>query len=84
MFFAHDIAGWVGIPAGVVIAAMIILRRRGMAAWGRRKQARAAGRADLPGAVTSPHTGARVTGAEAEPEPGRQLHQQEGARQICR
>lgn len=45
MFFAHDIAGWLGVPAGVVIAALIILRRRGRAAWARRKQARAAGRA---------------------------------------
>jgi hypothetical protein len=45
VFFAHDIAAWPGIPAGVVIAAKLILRRRGTAAWTRRKQARAAGRA---------------------------------------
>jgi hypothetical protein len=41
MFIAHDIAGWLGIPAGIVIAAMIILRRKGMAFRARRKQARA-------------------------------------------
>ena len=40
--FAHDIAGWLGIPAGVVIAAMIILRRRGMALRARHLQAREA------------------------------------------
>lgn len=40
--FAHDIAGWLGIPAGIVIAAMIILRRRGMALRARRQQAREA------------------------------------------
>jgi hypothetical protein len=39
--FAHDIAGWLGIPTGVVIAAMIILRKKGMALRARRKQARA-------------------------------------------
>ena len=43
--FAHDIAGWLGIPTGIVIAAMVILRRRGMALRARRQQARAAGRA---------------------------------------
>jgi hypothetical protein len=40
--FAHDIAGWLGVPAGVVIAATIILRRRGMALRARRLQARQA------------------------------------------
>jgi len=40
--FAHDIAGWLGIPAGIVIAAMIILRRKGMALRARRQQARQA------------------------------------------
>jgi hypothetical protein len=44
-FFAQNIAAWLGIPAGAVIAAMIILRRRGMAEWARHKQARAVGRA---------------------------------------
>ena len=38
--FAHGIAGWLGVPAGVVIAAMIILRRRGMALRARRLHAR--------------------------------------------
>jgi hypothetical protein len=45
MFFAHDIAEWLGIPAGIVIAVMIIVRKQGMAAWNRHKQTRAAGRA---------------------------------------
>jgi hypothetical protein len=40
MFIAHYIAGWLGIPAGIVIAAMIILRKRGKALRARRKQAR--------------------------------------------
>jgi 3-methyladenine DNA glycosylase Mpg len=43
MFFAHDIASWLGIPAGVVIAAMIILRRKGMQLRARRKQQHANG-----------------------------------------
>lgn len=38
--FAHDIAGWLDIPAGIVIAAVIILRKRGMALRARRRQAR--------------------------------------------
>jgi hypothetical protein len=46
--FAHDIAGWLGVPAGLVIAAMIILRRRGMALRARRLQAREA-RQSAPG-----------------------------------
>jgi hypothetical protein len=41
MFIAHDIAGWLGIPTGIVIAALIILRRKGMALRARRKQERA-------------------------------------------
>lgn len=43
MFIAHDIAGWLGIPTGIVIAALIILRRKGMALRARKKQERAAG-----------------------------------------
>lgn len=31
MFIAHDLATWLGIPAGIVIAALIILRKRGFA-----------------------------------------------------
>lgn len=27
---AHHIAAWLGIPIGIVIAAMVILRKRGM------------------------------------------------------
>jgi hypothetical protein len=38
MFIAHDIAGWLGIPTGIVIAALIILRKKGMALRARRKQ----------------------------------------------
>ena len=41
MFIAHDIAGWIGVPVGIVIAALIILRKKGMALRARRKQARA-------------------------------------------
>jgi hypothetical protein len=43
MFIAHDIAGWLGIPAGIVIAALIILRKKGMALRAKRKQQRASG-----------------------------------------
>jgi hypothetical protein len=35
---AHHIAAWLGIPAGVVIAAMVILRKKGMALRARRQQ----------------------------------------------
>jgi hypothetical protein len=42
VFLAHYIAEWLGIPTGIVIAAMIILRRKGMALRARRKQARTA------------------------------------------
>jgi hypothetical protein len=41
---AHHIAAWLGIPAGIVIAAMVILRKKGMALRARRQQARASGR----------------------------------------
>ncbi|MEU8976825.1 hypothetical protein AB0D11_48220 [Streptomyces monashensis] len=40
MFFAHYIAGWIGIPTGIVIAALFILRKRGMEYRARRQQAR--------------------------------------------
>jgi hypothetical protein len=39
---AHHIAEWLGIPTGIVIAAMMILRKKGMALRARRQQARAA------------------------------------------
>jgi hypothetical protein len=42
---AHHIAAWLGIPAGIVIAAMVILRKKGMALRARRQQARDASRA---------------------------------------
>jgi hypothetical protein len=45
---AHDIAGWLGIPAGIVIAVLIVLRKRGMALRARRQQARTA-RSSAPG-----------------------------------
>jgi hypothetical protein len=41
MFIAHHIAAWLGIPAGIVIAAMIVLRKKGRALRARRQQARA-------------------------------------------
>lgn len=44
MFFAHDIAAWLGIPAGIVIALMFILRKRGKEFQQRRKLQRAASR----------------------------------------
>ena len=37
---AHHIAAWLGIPIGIVIAAMVILRKRGMELRARRQQAR--------------------------------------------
>jgi hypothetical protein len=43
MFIAHYIAGWLGIPAGIVIVALLILRKQGKALRARRKQARAEG-----------------------------------------
>ena len=39
---AYHIAAWLGIPAGIVIATMVILRKKGMALRARRQQARAA------------------------------------------
>ena len=36
----HHIAAWLGIPVGIVIAAMVILRKRGMELRARRQQAR--------------------------------------------
>jgi hypothetical protein len=42
---AHHIAEWLGIPTGIVIAALMILRKKGMAWRARRQQARAASRA---------------------------------------
>jgi hypothetical protein len=44
---AHHIAAWLGIPAGIVIAAMVILRKRGMALRARRQQARTASRSPV-------------------------------------
>ena len=41
MFIAHYLAEWLGIPAGIVIAVLIILRRKGRALRARRRQARA-------------------------------------------
>ncbi|WP_369394376.1 hypothetical protein AB5J72_47675 [Streptomyces sp. CG1] len=40
MFLAHYIAGWIGIPTGIVIAALFILRKRGMELRARRQQTR--------------------------------------------
>lgn len=46
---AHHIAAWLGIPAGIVIAAMVILRKKGMELRTRRRQARDTDRSALPG-----------------------------------
>lgn len=47
---AHHIAAWLGIPAGIVIAALVILRKKGMALRARRQQARQAGAGHRPDA----------------------------------
>jgi len=47
---AHHIAAWLGIPAGIVIAAMVILRKRGTALRARRQQARQAAPGQRPDA----------------------------------
>jgi hypothetical protein len=52
---AHHIATWLGIPTGIVIAAMLILRKKGMELRARRQQARAAKQSDIV-AATSPRT----------------------------
>jgi hypothetical protein len=46
MFIAHYIAEWLGIPAAIVIAALVILRRKGRALRARRQQARTASQRD--------------------------------------
>jgi hypothetical protein len=46
---AHHIAAWLGIPAGIVIAAMVIVRKKGMELRARRQQARDANRSATPG-----------------------------------
>ena len=38
MFIAHYLAGWLGISTGIVIAALLLLRRGGKALRARRKQ----------------------------------------------
>jgi hypothetical protein len=38
---AHHIAEWLGIPTGIVIAALMFVRKKGMALRARRQQARA-------------------------------------------
>jgi hypothetical protein len=47
---AHHIAAWLGIPAGIVIAAMVILRKRGTELRAHRRQARAAKKASAQAA----------------------------------
>jgi hypothetical protein len=37
-FLAHHIASWLGIPAGVVIAGMLMLRKKGTARMAHREQ----------------------------------------------
>jgi len=41
MFIAHYIAGWLGIPTGIVIGVLIILRKKGRAVRASRKPERA-------------------------------------------
>lgn len=48
MFIAHYIAGWLGIPAGIVIAALVILRKNGMALRASRKRERASRQLERP------------------------------------
>lgn len=48
---AHHIAAWLGIPIGIVIAAMVILRKRGMELRARRQQAREGSPADAAAAA---------------------------------
>ena len=47
---AHQIAAWLGIPVGIVIAAMVILRKKEMALRARRQQARQAAAGQRPDA----------------------------------
>jgi len=39
-FIAHDIAGWIGVPVGVVIFGMIVLRKQGKQLRARRQHQR--------------------------------------------
>jgi len=48
MFIAHYIAGWLGIPAGIVIAALIGLRKAGMVMRASRKRERASRQLEQP------------------------------------
>lgn len=43
MFLAHFVAGWLGLPTGIVIVAMLMLRKKGMAAYKTRKQRKSEG-----------------------------------------
>jgi hypothetical protein len=56
---AHHIATWLGIPVAVVIAALIILRKKGMALRARRQQARQASQASqsAPASRSGPGSG---------------------------
>jgi hypothetical protein len=45
---AHHIAAWLGIPVGIVIAALVILRKKGMALRARRQQASRAASGQQP------------------------------------
>jgi hypothetical protein len=47
---AHHIAAWLGIPAGILIAALVILRKKGMALRARRQQVRQAAAGQRPDA----------------------------------
>ncbi|WP_160311293.1 hypothetical protein [Streptacidiphilus anmyonensis] len=43
MFFAHDIATWIGLPTGLVMAAMFVLRKHAKDLHGSRRQSRQSG-----------------------------------------
>ncbi len=47
IILAHHIAGWLGIPAGLLIAGLFIARKRGLAAWRAHRQ-QAKGAAAVP------------------------------------
>jgi hypothetical protein len=62
---AHHLAAWLGIPAGIVIAAMVIMRKKGTQLRARRQQARDASPTLLTG---------HVPATSAQANLGRQVH----------
>jgi hypothetical protein len=43
-FIARDLAGWLGIPTGIVVATLVVLRKQDKQLRARRQQTRAARR----------------------------------------